>query len=79
MGCVVNQKMIKCMIVECDLKTDKIAKKYSLSGQMLHAAMLGFIHPKTAEYVEFSTPPPDYFLQVVRDLDIASGCEPFTF
>ncbi len=61
------------------LKTDKIAKKYSLSGQMLHAAMLGFIHPKTAEYVEFSTPPPDYFLQVVRDLDIASGCEPFTF
>lgn len=61
------------------LKTDKIAKKYGLCGQMLHAAMLGFVHPKTAEYVEFSAPPPDYFLQVVRDLDITSGCEPFTF
>lgn len=61
------------------LKTDKIARKYGLCGQMLHAAMLGFIHPKTAKYVEFSAPPPDYFLQVVRDLDLSAGCEPFIF
>lgn len=61
------------------LKTDKIAKKYGLEGQLLHAAMLGFIHPKTAEYVEFSAIPPSHFLQIVSDFDAASGCEPFLF
>ncbi|MDI3281180.1 MAG: RluA family pseudouridine synthase [Bacillota bacterium] len=32
-----------------------------LEGQALHAAVLGFCHPRTGEYVEFSAPPPEDF------------------
>ncbi|MBE7054225.1 MAG: RluA family pseudouridine synthase [Ruminococcaceae bacterium] len=34
---------------------------YSLKGQALHARTLGFIHPSTNEYMEFSAPLPEYF------------------
>jgi 23S rRNA pseudouridine1911/1915/1917 synthase len=33
----------------------------SLSGQCLHAKKIGFIHPKTQEYMEFDSDLPDYF------------------
>lgn len=33
----------------------------NLTGQTLHAKTIGFIHPKTNEYVEFSAPLPEYF------------------
>ncbi len=32
-----------------------------LNGQCLHARTLGFKHPATGEYMEFTTPLPDYF------------------
>ena len=32
-----------------------------LQGQCLHAKTLGFIHPKTGEYMEYSAPLPEYF------------------
>jgi 23S rRNA pseudouridine1911/1915/1917 synthase len=32
-----------------------------LQGQTLHAMVIGFIHPITNEYMEFSAPLPDYF------------------
>ncbi len=32
-----------------------------LGGQCLHARVIGFVHPKTQEYMEFSSPLPDYF------------------
>lgn len=32
-----------------------------LEGQALHAAVLGFCHPRTGKYVEFSAPPPEDF------------------
>ena len=32
-----------------------------LSGQCLHAKLLGFIHPRTGEYMEFDSALPDYF------------------
>lgn len=51
------------------LKSDRLAKKYKLTGQMLHAALLGLIHPKTGEYMEFSAPLPDTFQQVKNDLE----------
>ncbi len=35
-------------------------------GQMLHAASLGFIHPKTKEYMEFHVDPPKEFMDIVR-------------
>lgn len=34
---------------------------YGLNGQCLHAKTIGFIHPVTQEYLEFSSPLPDYF------------------
>lgn len=33
----------------------------ALKGQCLHAGTIGFIHPGTNEYMEFSAPPPEYF------------------
>ncbi|HEY8364692.1 MAG TPA: RluA family pseudouridine synthase [Haloplasmataceae bacterium] len=32
-------------------------------GQFLHAAVLGFNHPQTNQYLEFSSPLPDYFTE----------------
>jgi 23S rRNA pseudouridine1911/1915/1917 synthase len=43
-------------------------QKYKLNGQALHAQMLGFIHPSTGEYVEFSSPLPDYFENLIEKL-----------
>ncbi len=34
---------------------------YALEGQTLHAGILGFIHPRTGEYLEFRAPRPEYF------------------
>ncbi len=39
---------------------------YNLQGQVLHAGVLGFIHPSTNEYVEFSSPLPDYFNKLLE-------------
>lgn len=36
---------------------------YLSCGQFLHAAVLGFRHPKTGEYLEFSAPLPAYFAE----------------
>ena len=38
-------------------------------GQFLHAAILGFDHPKTGEYLEFSTPLPSYFEEALESLE----------
>jgi len=37
-----------------------------LEGQCLHAMVLGFIHPRTNEYMEFEAPVPDYFNEILR-------------
>ena len=39
-----------------------------LCGQTLHAGILGFIHPRTGEYMEFSAPLPEYFEKLLRTL-----------
>ena len=43
-------------------------KKQELTeeGQMLHARVLGFVHPRTGEYMEFERPLPEEFEQVLR-------------
>ncbi|MCD8091051.1 MAG: RluA family pseudouridine synthase [Clostridiales bacterium] len=41
---------------------------YSLKGQTLHAGVLGFIHPRSGEYVEFSAPLPSYFQDLINRL-----------
>ncbi len=52
------------------LKADRLTKKFSLKGQLLHAALLGFMHPKTKEYMEFSAALPPHFQEVVNALDL---------
>ena len=37
-----------------------------LSGQCLHARKIGFIHPVSREYLEFSSPLPEYFEKFLR-------------
>lgn len=39
-----------------------------LQGQCLHAMVLGFIHPRTGEYIEFSAPLPEYFTDLLENL-----------
>lgn len=41
---------------------------FKLTGQTLHAGVLGFIHPSTKEYVEYSSPLPEYFEKVLNKL-----------
>lgn len=42
--------------------------QFNLQGQTLHAGVLGFIHPGSKEYVEYSAPLPDYFNNVLKTL-----------
>ena len=39
-----------------------------LNGQCLHAGTIGFIHPRTGEYMEFTAPHPEYFTEFERKL-----------
>lgn len=41
---------------------------YKLQGQTLHAGVLGFLHPRTGEYMEFSAPLPRYFEELLEKL-----------
>lgn len=46
----------------------KRATKFKLQGQTLHAGVIGFIHPKTKEYMEFLAPLPEYFEHLLKIL-----------
>ena len=41
---------------------------YKLQGQTLHAMTIGFIHPRTREYMEVTAPLPEYFEKILKDL-----------
>lgn len=41
---------------------------YKLQGQTLHAMTIGFVHPRTKEYMEISAPLPDYFEKILHSL-----------
>lgn len=43
-------------------------QSFNLDGQLLHAKILGFIHPSTEKYMEFETPLPDYFIRILNTL-----------
>ncbi len=40
-----------------------------LEGQCLHARKIGFIHPTTGEYMEFTSDLPDYFVSILNKLE----------
>lgn len=41
---------------------------FNLTGQTLHARLLGFVHPRTNEYMEFVAPRPEYFTHLLEIL-----------
>ncbi|MGN0527064.1 MAG: RluA family pseudouridine synthase [Acutalibacteraceae bacterium] len=41
-------------------------KTYGLNGQCLHASTIGFVHPVTHEYMEFTSDLPKYFTDFLR-------------
>lgn len=52
------------------LGDDVYGKSYKgIDGQCLHARKIGFIHPSTSEYMEFTSDLPDYFVLVLNRLE----------
>jgi len=43
-------------------------EEFKLNGQLLHAHLIGFIHPITGEYMEFSRDIPEYYEDVLETL-----------
>jgi 23S rRNA pseudouridine1911/1915/1917 synthase len=43
-------------------------KVVGTTGQFLHAKVLGFVHPRTKEYMEFTSELPDYFQAMIETL-----------
>lgn len=43
-------------------------EKVSFEGQCLHARKIGFIHPSTQKYMEFTAPLPEYFDKFLKKL-----------
>ena len=41
---------------------------YKTDGQMLHAGILGFIHPVTGQFMEFTSEPPDVYLKTIEKI-----------
>lgn len=42
--------------------------KFNLNGQLLHSISVGFIHPRTEEYMEFSTEIPKRFTDIIKKI-----------
>lgn len=52
------------------LGDDVYGKPYKgMVGQCLHARKIGFIHPSTGEYTEFTSELPEYFTSMLRKLE----------
>lgn len=49
-------------------------EEFNLEGQLLHAERIGFVHPKSQDYMEFSAPIPDNFQKI---LDILRNRQTF--
>lgn len=45
-----------------------LKQPFKTQGQVLHAKVFGFIHPSTGEYMEFETPLPEYFKELLDKL-----------
>jgi len=54
----------------------KSRKKILFPRQMLHAEILGFAHPDSGEYLEFSSPVPEDMAKKVKDIKGDEGVNP---
>ena len=41
---------------------------YKTEGQMLHAGILGFIHPLTGQFMEFTSDPPSVYTETIEKI-----------
>lgn len=41
---------------------------FAVEGQLLHAKILGFVHPRTGEYMEFERPRPEIFEETLKKI-----------
>lgn len=51
-----------------DMVYSRNPNNFNLNKQLLHAKKLGFIHPRTKEYMEFETDIPQNFIEVLKIL-----------
>lgn len=51
-----------------DIVYGKEKQPFKLVGQVLHAKVLGFVHPTTNKYMEFETELPQYFKDILKKL-----------
>lgn len=51
-----------------DIVYGNLKDSFAIEGQALHAKTLGFIHPRTKEYMEFEAPFPSYFIELLKKL-----------
>lgn len=58
--------------VEVEVKVEGKRKKIVFPRQMLHAETLGFTHPATKEYIEFSSPLPEDMEECIKKLSSKS-------
>lgn len=63
----VHMAMLNHPILGDDLYGPKSCP-YNLIGQTLHAGLLGFVHPRTKSYVEFSVKRPEYFEKLITSI-----------
>lgn len=62
----VHSNYMKHPIIGDDLYGYTVKKFSKITGQVLHARKLGFIHPSSGEYMEFNSELPEYFLDVMK-------------
>ena len=59
--------------VACDPVYGFKKQRLHHTGQLLHARLLGFKHPEDGRYLEFSSPVPPEFLQILKKLSNEPG------
>lgn len=64
----VHLNYLRHPILGDDIYGYRIKKFSDLNGQILHARVLGFLHPTTGEYMEFRSDLPEYFEVVLKKL-----------
>lgn len=60
---------IKHAVVGDPLYSSAGRRHFNLDSQALHARLLGFTHPRSGEYMEFTSPLPPYFQDILDQLD----------
>ena len=64
----VHMTSISHPLVGDNVYGSKRQKIKGIDGQVLHAKTLGFIHPRTNEYMEFESELPEYFKEIIKKL-----------